>query len=118
MNGANIIAPGGGDPNGSGSALFTIKQKTICGTFQFTTTTANSAVTATHIHMGLPGSNGPIVVNFALPIGQQICLTCSDMTCLSESTPGEIVDNPGAFYAVVHTEAFPMGAVRAPLVSL
>ena len=55
----SLTIPGGtkeipantGDPNGSGSAQLTIQGNTICGTFQFQSTSPNSGVVGTHIHV-------------------------------------------------------------------
>jgi hypothetical protein len=110
MSGANEVPPGSGDPTGSGSAQFTIQGATICGTFQFTNGTPDSTVNGTHIHAGAVGVDGGIAVDFSPAVlNQQTCVPCPGTTC------SDIISNPAAFYANIHTVAFPLGAVRAQL---
>jgi hypothetical protein len=110
MSGANEVPVNSGDPTGSGSAQFTIQGTTICGTFQFANGTFDSTVNGTHIHAGAPGVDGGIVVDFSPAVlNQQTCVPCPGTTC------SNIISNPAAFYANIHTVKFPSGAVRAQL---
>src|SRR5215213_9917464 len=110
MTGAKEIPAGSGDPIGSGSAQFTIQGSTICGTFQFSSTTPNSTVTGTHIHAGASDAEGGIVVDFTpVGLGQPKCVPCPGTIC------DQIKATPAAFYANIHTGAFTAGAVRAQL---
>jgi hypothetical protein len=110
MSGANEVPVDSGDPSGSGSAQFTIQGATICGTFQFANGTPDSTVNGTHIHAGGPGVDGGIVVDFSPAVlNQQTCVPCPSTTC------SNIISNPAAFYANIHTVKFPLGAVRAQL---
>ena len=110
MKGSNEVAPNPGDPLGSGTASFTVDPKgSICATFTFQTTTPNSAVKMTHIHQGGPTVNGPVVVDFHGML--QECVTVTDKALLAD-----LKANPGGYYANIHTEAFPGGAVRENLV--
>ena len=110
MSGDKEVPANTGDPNGSGSAQFTIQGATICGTFQFANGTGDSTVKGTHIHAGAPGVDGGIVVDFsAAVLNQQTCVPCPGTTC------SNIITNPAAFYANIHTGAFLNGAVRAQL---
>ena len=118
MTGANEV-PGAGvnDPLGSGSSTFRIKGNQICGTFNFTTTTPNSTVSGTHIHQAAVGVNGPLVVDFQVAtIGVEKCLTCTSGPPCDAGILGQIKANPAGFYANIHTNAFPNGAVRGQLV--
>jgi len=119
MSGANEVpGPGAGDPNGFGAASFTIKGSQICGTFNLTTNPA-STVVGTHIHQAAVGVDGPIVVSFTPPtIDQKICVTCPSSACSDSTILSQITSNPGGFYANIHTQAFPDGAVRAQLVKV
>jgi hypothetical protein len=118
MTGANEVpGPGVNDPLGSGSSTFRIKGNQICGTFNFTTTTPNSTVSGTHIHQAAAGVNGPIVVDFQIAtIGVEKCLTCTSGGSCDPGILGQIKANPSGFYANIHTNAFPNGAVRGQLV--
>ncbi len=104
--------PNNGDPLGQGRANFDVKAQKgsncqICGTFEFSTMTANSAISGVHIHKGAPGVDGPIVIDFQGSTSS--CVT------IEKSLANELRANPGAFYANTHTNAFPDGAVRDQL---
>ena len=72
-------------------------------------------VTASHIHVGAAGTNGPIVEPFfgsgtpstdtmfqgCVPIAQDLAL--------------QILANPAGYYVNVHTTEFPAGAIRGQL---
>ena len=114
MTGAQEVAPTVGDPNGYGGAQFRVKGNQICVTFTFTTTTPFT-VTGTHIHEGAAGVNGGIVVDFGVAtLGVETCVNCTTSAC-SPGVLGRIKANPPGFYANIHTNAFPNGAVRGQL---
>jgi hypothetical protein len=118
LNGRNEISPttgqpGAGDPDGYGSASFTFDGDQLC----FGITVANlDTPGAAHIHKGPKGQNGDIVVPL-MPVptsgdpgASSGCVTVSD-TALA----ADIQAHPKAYYANVHTAAFPGGAVRGQL---
>lgn len=103
-----------GDTNGSGSAQFTVDpgKGTVCATFAYTTTTTpKPTVTGTHIHKGDPSSNGPIVIDFHGSL--QECVAVPDKELLED-----LKGNPGGYYANLHTDQQPNGAIRDILVDV
>ena len=111
--GAAEVPPG--DPDGSGTASFTIDPQ--AGTLCFEITTQNiAAATASHIHIGGPGVAGEVLV----PLTEAFEGTVED--CIEpreDAAPLQsIVDNPGGHYVNVHNAEFPGGAVRGQLAAM
>ncbi len=71
-----------------------------------------SMPTAAHIHRGLLGSSGPIVVPFPAPFVNGVS---SGTTTVTPALAAEILANPSGFYVNAHTAEFPGGAVRGVL---
>ena len=69
-------------------------------------------VTAMHIHAGVLGDVGPVVVEFIS--GNEGCLVVSPSGA-TESALRAIVAEPAGFYVDVHSERHPKGAVRGQL---
>lgn len=115
LSGANEVPPA--DPDGNGTAYVTISGTTVIYSI-----TANliAAPTAQHIHSGVAGVNGPIVVN--LP-GTWVGAgdgpwTLSGTTTTDAATAASILANPAAFYVNVHNAPFPGGAIRGQLAAV
>jgi len=97
----------------------------VTGNFQ------SPAVTATHIHEAAVGASGPPRIAFPNPIGDDIrressgCIKGPFLTGITSADTGldtgayftvqHIVNNPAGFFADVHTELHPVGAVRGQL---
>lgn len=108
LSGANEVPPG--DPDGTGTASITVNRTTgqVCVN---ATTTDVAALSGMHIHSGVAGVNGPIVVDLAVTSGTSVA------KCVM-STPTQaqaIADAPASFYLNAHNAAFPDGAVRGQL---
>lgn len=102
--------PGPGDPDGSGFAVVTISGTTINYSLLVNGVTNP---TAAHIHSGVFGTAGGIVVDLAPTFGAG---------CATGSVPGvstmlidQILANPSAFYVNVHSTEFQNGAIRGQL---
>jgi hypothetical protein len=108
----NTLQPGAGDLDGFGSASFTIDGDQLC----FGITVGNlDTPTAAHIHKGRRFENGPVVVPLTPPGAgdpgaSSGCVQVTDAALLAD-----IQAHPRAYYANVHTTAFPGGAVRGQL---
>ena len=93
-------------------------------TVRFTTVIANPAretFILGHIHRGVAGVNGGIVVDlFDGPPSTRRLFTQFDTGALRPpfTNPAEICANPAGFYVNYHTEAFPGGAIRGQLTRL
>ena len=101
----------GGDPDGSGTAHVTLNQgqQEVCYEI-----TVNDIATPTraHIHSGVAGVNGPIVVaffDFVDPPPLQGCVSAG------ADVIKDIRQNPQNYYVNVHNVQFPGGAVRGQL---
>jgi hypothetical protein len=103
-------APGPGDPDGSGTAVFRLNygQGEIC--YELTVENIDPA-TAAHIHIAPAGSPGPVVVPLAAPTSG----SSSGCAEVSRDLIKAIIQNPEAYYVNVHNAAFPPGAVRGQL---
>lgn len=103
-------APGPGDPDGSGTALFTLNQGLGIVCWELTAENIDPAAAA-HIHRAPAGSPGPIVVPLSPP-------TTGMSSGCAEVDPAlvmEIRQFPENFYVNVHNPVYPAGAIRGQL---
>lgn len=105
-------APGPGDPDGSGTARFTLNQGQgeIC--FWLSVTNISLPATGAHIHRAPAGSPGPVVVPLTAPGTTGASSGC---VAVDKALVKEIRQNPSEFYVNVHTPDFSAGAVRGQL---
>jgi hypothetical protein len=101
---------GAGDLDGAGFATVTIDTATdeVCVDVSFFDV---DPINLMHIHRGVAGTNGPVVVDFAPTPGPgpfEICVP-------GGAVADEIAANPLSFYLNAHTTPFPAGAVRGQL---
>ncbi|GAB1824159.1 CHRD domain-containing protein [Herbidospora sp. RD11066] len=102
-----------GDKDGIAVAVFRIRGNQMEYAIRWQGTKAPSAF---HIHQGVKGKNGDVKVPFfgaALPTSLSAIkgvVTVNDAALLNR-----IKNNPGGWYANLHTSEFPGGAVRAQL---
>lgn len=105
-------APGPGDPDGSGTAWFTLNQGQgeIC--FALVVEDIILPSIGAHIHVAPAGSPGPVVVPLTAPdaTGQSSGCVAVDAELIKA-----IRQAPWAYYVNVHTTDFPGGAVRGQL---
>lgn len=102
--------PGPGDPDGSGTAVFTVNpgQSEVC----YVLTVENiDPATAAHIHRAPATDPGPVVVPLAAPASG----TSSGCATVDRDLALELIQSPGDFYVNVHNPAYPAGAVRGQL---
>jgi hypothetical protein len=115
--------PDAGDPDAKGSAnLLFVDESTVCYGFMLK---GADAPTNVHIHKGVAGQNGPIVLEFAnVPKDASGAPNGNPGTssgCKTAATPEEqaaitrIRRNPPGYYVNMHTGPFPDGAVRGQL---
>jgi CHRD domain len=96
-----------GDPDGSGSASVVIDAAGGVISWNISTTNILLPPTLVHIHRGVAGANGPVVVDFQAQL--------SGTGTISTALANEILSNPAGFYINVHTSEFPGGAIRGQL---
>lgn len=107
MNGANEVGPVVTDANGF--ANFVVKADEIC--YEITVTDLTDA-TAAHIHTGIAGVNGPVLVNLTPPDAAGVSAGCANVPTGDVTA---ILANPAGFYVNVHTPANPGGEIRGQL---
>ena len=107
MTGANE-APGPGDPDGFGMAVFTQQGSATNYTILVRSI---AAPTASHIHRGAPGVAGPVVITLASSFPNNVG---TGSFTASQAQSDEFVSNPLNFYVNVHNAEFPDGAIRGP----
>ncbi len=98
---------GAGDPDGTGDATVTVDTATdeVCVEVSFFNV---DPITLMHIHRGVAGTNGPIVVDFAPTPGPGPFDICVPGGAVAD----EIAANPLSFYLNAHNATYPAGAVR------
>ncbi len=92
------------DPVGGAQACWDLSYANITGT-----------PAAAHIHRGLAGANGPVVVPLftaTAPLGASSGTGCID---IAPALATEIMTTPSNFYVNVHTTDFPGGSIRGQL---
>ena len=106
-------APAAYDPTAAGFAYVTLDATT--GTVTYNLTAPNLASTiAAHIHRGIGGAAGPVVIPFAnVPLVNGY--TSGTVTGVSTALINEILGNPSGFYVNIHTTTYQGGAIRGQL---
>ena len=109
LNGANEV--GGGDPDGTGSAVVHLDHAAgqIC--YELTVTNIATA-TGAHIHIGGAGVNGGVVVALTPPDGSGSSSGC---VAVDRGSIKSILVDPPAYYVNIHNAEFPGGAIRGQL---
>jgi hypothetical protein len=106
LAGSNEVPPN----SGTFSAVSTIaiaKDHTVTGTI----TTTGITGTAAHIHMGAPGTNGPVIVPFTKTAPDTFAPPAG-ATVTDDQYAAYLAGN---LYVNVHSAEFPGGAMRAQL---
>lgn len=70
---------------------------------------------AAHIHRGVAGTNGPIVVPLTTPPAGNPGTSSGCVSNIGAALIASLRADPSRFYVNVHTAAFPGGAVRGQL---
>jgi hypothetical protein len=108
--------PGGGDPNGQGSATLDLKPQEETACFTINWSRLSGEVTALHLHVAAAGSEGPHAIDFFngqhFPGAQHMTSGCVPTT---RGAINKIVSHPADYYLNVHSSAFTKGALRGQL---
>ena len=111
---AGTREPGGGDPAGRGLAVVTFSGANV---YYFLWVQGIASPAAAHIHTGLEGVSGSVVVGLT-PSWTTVATNtymASGSVAVDSGTSQPIVQNPSAYYVNVHNGAFPNGALRGQL---
>jgi hypothetical protein len=128
---ANEVPPiTGNEASGSGTATIalnltkdaagTISAATMDVTVTVTGFPPGTALTASHIHPGVVGVNGGVVISLGLTPGEISFATGSGSfskqgITLTTDQANSLMANPGNFYLNIHTAANPGGVARGQL---
>jgi hypothetical protein len=112
LSGAEEV-PGPGVANGVGAVLVDITGTRGCYDLKVT---MGEKPTKAHIHQGVKGASGPVVVdlNPAFEPGES-SLNAKSCVDLAADLVAKLLADPAAYYINVHSEAHPDGAVRGQL---
>lgn len=120
----------GSEAAGSGTGTITfnlvkdsagnVSAATLDVTVSVTGFPAGTALTASHIHPGVAGVNGGVLVSFGLAAGEVSFATGSGSftkqgVSLTVDQANSILANPAGFYLNIHTAANPGGVARGQL---
>jgi len=105
--------PGPGVANGVGAVLVDITATLGCYDLKVT---MGEKPTKAHIHQGVKGASGPVVVDLkpAFEPGES-SLNAKSCVDLAADLVAKLLADPAAYYVNVHSEAHPDGAVRGQL---
>lgn len=107
-----ITLQGSTEPNATGTAVVRIRKAAGLVCYRLHAANVTLPTTASHIHRGGAGVNGPVVVPFTAPGADGNSSGC---TATTAALIDEIIGNPAGFYVNVHTKEHPGGAIRAQL---
>jgi hypothetical protein len=107
MTGAKEV-PGPGDPNGSGHAVIKVFSARVCYTLEVRRI---APATDAHIHQGVRGVAGPIVVTLKAPTDGSTSACKQITSALSQ----KLREHPARYYVNIHNGAYPDGAIRGQL---
>lgn len=95
-----------GDPDAFGVADLLIDSSTNTIDWQFSVANLTLPLTGAHIHQGVAGTSGPVVVNFNAQLNG---------AGLVDPDLANVIANPKSFYVNLHNADFPGGAIRGQL---
>jgi hypothetical protein len=105
--------PGPGDPDGRGNATVLVYKKKVCYTIAVT---GIEPATLAHIHKGVKGQTGPVVVptdpNQSFNPPKPVSSGCEK---IPSSLSATLRQNPEGYYVNVHNTQYPEGAIRGQL---
>jgi hypothetical protein len=105
--------PGPGDPDGYGNATVLVYKKKVCYTLAVT---GIEPATLAHIHKGVKGQTGPVVVptdpNQSFNPPRDVSSGCER---IPSSLSADLRQNPTNYYVNVHNTQYPEGAIRGQL---
>ena len=112
LSGAEEV-PGPGVADGVGAVLVDITGTKGCYDLKVT---MGDKPTGAHIHQGVKGAAGPVVVNLnpAFEPGES-SLNAKSCVDMAADLVAKLLADPAAYYVNVHSEAHPDGAVRGQL---
>jgi CHRD domain len=110
LAGANEVPPG--DPNATGTATVWINPGTGTVCYDWSVSNAATPIFAAHIHHGVAGVAGPVVVPLP-PTGPSNGHGCT--TGVARSLALDIVRHPADYYVNTHNAEFPTGVARGQL---
>jgi hypothetical protein len=104
--------PNQGDLDGTGSAKITVNpgQEEVC--FELSVAGITLPAIGAHIHEGVAGENGPVVVPLVAPDANGVSSGCAQV---SRELALAIIQDPENYYVNVHTTDFENGALRGQL---
>jgi CHRD domain len=102
-----LVAPCA-DPNGWGVAVIRVHKERACYTLEVRRI---KPATAAHIHLGVRGVIGPMVV----PLNAPKEGSSSGCVGISRALSIQLREHPGRYYVDVHNKPYPEGAIRSQL---
>ena len=105
--------PGPGDPDGTGSARITLNEGRGQVCWDLNVADITLPASAAHIHDGVVGEAGPVVVTLSSPGANGKASGCR--SGVAPALIEDITENQQNYYVNVHTSDFPAGAVRGQL---
>ncbi|HSK83582.1 MAG TPA: CHRD domain-containing protein [Rubrobacter sp.] len=108
----NAGVPNQGDLDGTGSATITVNpgQGEVC--YELSVEDIMLPAIGAHVHEGVAGENGPVVVPLVPPDANGVSSGC---THVSRELALAIIQDPENYYVNVHNMDFPDGALRGQL---
>ncbi|MHC5259599.1 CHRD domain-containing protein [Streptomyces sp. UC4497] len=111
LNGANEVPAG--DRDGAALEFVRVKGDQVSVAVKWQ---GVGKPTALHLHEGAKGANGDVRVDFTKVLGDaKGHRVTGTVTVKDAALLGRLTADPGGFYANLHTDAFPKGAVRGQL---
>jgi hypothetical protein len=101
-----------GDPDATGSATVWVNAGTGTVCYRWSVSNAVTPIVAAHIHRGVVGVAGPVVVPLP-PTGPSSGSGCT--TGVDRSLAQDIITHPWNYYVNTHNAPFPLGAARGQL---
>ena len=110
LAGPSEVPPG--DPNATGTATVWVNPGTGTVCYSWSVTGAATPILAAHIHHGVAGVAGPVVVPLP-PTGPSSGDGCT--TGVARALALDIIQHPADYYVNTHNAEFPTGVARGQL---
>jgi len=104
----SVVVPTKGSRTGSGRIVIRLSGKTGKACWAITTRNIGKALSA-HVHRGLPGKTGRVVIPLGDTYLRQGCVS------LSKNVINAVAAAPGNYYVDLHTRTYLNGALRGQL---